>query len=298
MMIAPARALIPIVLCGYAVLAARSPAAALNHFSAVVDDTTAEAIKASAFLREFANVSVETVTSNGGETWTGRYLRGRRTYAEIFASSDRSAPEPTMVGAVGIALSGDARGVLAAVEKRLRELAVPAATTVRTRRFGDRDVNWFRSLAMAWPREKPAERALSIYTMEYSPAYFAAPEARAEPAESRADEISRERYLDDRYREHMMRDITAVEAAVTRHDFSRMEPMLRAAGFELLRSRTGVVARGTDVTVSFQFVSGPSLGLRSVDFVLNAPVRNARSEVIGHSTLVVGPGTHARWTFR
>lgn len=251
-----------------------------------------------AVLREFANVSINTVTANGGETWTGRYLRGRQTYAEIFASSDLSAPEPTMVGAVGIAVSGDTTGVFTSVEDRLREMAVPATTTIRTRRFGDRDVNWFRVVEMAWPHENPADRSLSIYAMEYFAAYFDEPEARKEAAESPADAISRERYLDDRYREHAMRDITALEAAVTRDDFSRMEPMLRAAGFELSRSDGRVEARGADVTLSFRFVHRESIGLRRMDFVLNEPAQKARSEAIGHSTLTVGPGKRARWVFR
>jgi hypothetical protein len=298
MLSAPTRALMLFVLCGCAAVAALSPTPSLNHFYAIVDDTTAGAIKTSAFLREFANVSINTVTANGGETWTGRYVRGRQTYAEFFASSDLSAPEPTMVGAVGIAVSGDVPGVFAAVEKRLREMAVPAATTVRTRRFGDRDVNWFRLVEMAWPHENPADRALSIYTMEYVAAYFDEPEARKEPAESPDDAISRERYLDDLYRQHAMRDITALEAAVTRDDFSRMEPMLRAAGFDLSQSDGRVEARGADVTLSFRFVRRESIGLRRVDFVLNAPVGKARSELIGNSTLTVGPGARARWMFR
>ena len=298
MLSAPARALIPFVLCGCAAVAAPPPATSLNHFYAVVDDTTAAAIKTSAFLREFANVSINTVTANGGETWTGRYLRGRQTYAEFFASSDLSAPEPTMVGAVGIAISGDVPGVFAAVEKRLRDMAAPAATTVRTRRFGDHEVNWFRLVEMAWPHENPADRALSIYTMEYVAAYFDEPEARKEPAESSADAISRERYLDDLYREHVMRDIIALEAAVTRDDFSRMEPMLRAAAFDLSRSDDRIEARGADITLTFRFVRQESIGLRRVDFVLNAPVQTARSEPIGNSTLTVGPGARARWTFR
>lgn len=297
-MLSPRRAVMPFVLCGCAAVAALSPAASLNHFYAIVDDTTAAAIKTSPFLREFANVVVNTVTANGGETWTGRYLRGRQTYAEFFASSDVSAPEPTMVGAVGIAVSGDTPGVFAAVEERLRQMPAPAATTMRTRRFGDREVNWFRLVEMAWPRENPADRALSIYAMEYVPAYFDEPEAHKEPAESPEDAMSRERYIDDLYREHAMRDITGLEAAVTRDDFTRMEPMLRAAGFDLSRSDGGVQARGPDVTLSFRFVRRESIGLRRVDFVLNAPVEKARSEVIGHSTLTVGPGTRARWTFR
>jgi hypothetical protein len=177
-------------------------------------------------------------------------------------------------------------------------MPVPAATTIRTRRFGDRDVNWFRLVEMAWPHEDPAHRALSIYTMEYFAAYFDEPEARKEPAESPDDAISRERYLDDLYRVHAMRDITALEAAVTREDFTLMEPMLRAARFELSRTAGRVEARGTDVTLSFRFVRRASIGLRRVDFILNAPVGKAQSERIGNSMLTVGPGARARWIFR
>ena len=83
-----------------------------------------------------------------------------------------------------------------------------------------------------------------------------------------------------------------------RGQFIESTRVLRAAGFELSRSDGRVEARGTEVTISFRFVRRESIGLRRVDFVLNAPARKARSERIGNSTLTVGPGARAHWMFR
>jgi hypothetical protein len=39
------------------------------------------------------------------------------------------------------------------------------------------------------------------------------------------------------------------------------------------------------------------IGLRSIDFSLNHAVSDRHEEKLGRSTLVVGPGSTARWTF-
>ena len=267
----------------------------LNHIYAIVDDETAEAIRTSAFLREFSSLDVTTVTANDGQRWTGRYMRGRETYAEFFASDDLQPPNPTVVGAVGIALSGDTAGAIDTVERRLKESAIPTQANVRRRRYGEKEVDWFKYLDIS--DGQPGESALSIYAMEYLPGFFAVPEANKEAAETPADTISRERYIDDGYRDRLMRDITAIEVAVRREDFRRMEPMLRAAGFRLSEGSAGAAADGADVDVEFLFVMPDVIGLRRIDFALNRPVREMRSEVIGKSRLILGPGSQARWIF-
>src|SRR5687768_10040239 len=64
------------------------PRVGLNHVYAVVDDDTAEAIKTSNALKEFATFEVKTVAPGDGRRWTGRYLVGKQTYLELFALED------------------------------------------------------------------------------------------------------------------------------------------------------------------------------------------------------------------
>jgi hypothetical protein len=94
-----------------------------------------------------------------------------------------------------------------------------------------------------------------------------------------------------------MRDIRALEVAVTNDDMRRIEQMLQAAGFGFLRDRGKITAHGADVDFTFHVVPADQIGLRSVEFVLNTPVPAEHIERIGKSTLTVGPGNRARWEF-
>jgi hypothetical protein len=268
----------------------------LNHFYAYVDVKTAEAIRTSAFLRQFAEVAVNTTTANG-ETYTARYLRGRETYAEFFAVGD-SARSSARVGTFGVAVSGDTPGVVRALEQRLKASGLATSSMMRTRRFGDREVDWFHNLAIRAPDGAAVPpNDLFIWAMEYVPAYFEVPEAAKEAAEGPEDVVSRERYQSDKYQEHMMRDIAAINVAVTRDDFARAEPLLIAAGFRLTRDAAGATADGVEADLSFQFVPRDGIGLRSVEFLLNRVAPRVQTETIGNSTLTVGPGNRARWVF-
>jgi hypothetical protein len=59
----------------------------LNHFYATVDAETVAAMRESAFVKRFANLEVRT-TKGTLSTWTGTYLYGRETYAEVFGPGD------------------------------------------------------------------------------------------------------------------------------------------------------------------------------------------------------------------
>ncbi|MEU2482953.1 DUF5829 family protein, partial [Streptomyces sp. NPDC013130] len=67
-----------------------------NHAYGVLDRETADAIEHSAYLRHFANFQVSTTTGAGGETWTGRYLKGRETYLELFGVGDVPGQDGTL----------------------------------------------------------------------------------------------------------------------------------------------------------------------------------------------------------
>src|SRR5687768_10865888 len=118
----------------------------LNHVYAVVDPRTAKAISDSKFLRSFANLEVRTTTGTRA-TWTGRYLLGKTTYVEFFAPPDfniKGQPAPT--GAWGIAISGDRKGDLQRLRRRIEDAGLKAVDGLETRRFGKREVPWFRAL--------------------------------------------------------------------------------------------------------------------------------------------------------
>lgn len=277
---------------------ALSQLAELNHAFATVDPDTAEAIRASAFLRRFANLEVRTTTGTRA-TWTGRYLYGRQTYIEFFAPDDFTiGAKPAPVGTWGVALSGDRPGFTAVLQQKLAAAGHKALVEVDTRKMSGRDVPWFTALtAISTHGDSGAlDATVSAWSMEYVPSYFELPEAGKEPAEGPHDVISRERYQSDSYATKMMRDIVELHFAVGRRDFDRIEPLLRAAGYRIRRSESAVVADGHEGDLRFTITDPQRQGLRQVRFALNKPAA-WQVEIIGRSRLVVGPKAEAVWIF-
>ncbi|MFE2271146.1 DUF5829 family protein [Streptomyces lavendulae] len=264
-----------------------------NHAYGVLDRETADAIEHSAYLRDFANFQVRTTTGTGGQTWTGRYLTGRETYLELFGVGDVPGQDGTL-GAAGTGISAETAGDLATVTQRLRDQGVPAPVTFRqTRDFGDGvPVPWFDAVFTTDRYD-----AFGAWGMEYLPEYFADPRSNTEPA-ARPGDVGRERYLSDAYRDHLMRDVTSIRIAVTAGDLANTVPLLRAGGFAVRDlAGGGVVAQGGGTTVRLDPVARERAGLRQVEMSLDHPVGQRHVERIGHSTLVVGPGARAVWTF-
>lgn len=273
--------------------------AELNHVFATVDPVTAQAIHDSAFLRRFSNLEVRT-TSGTRATWTGRYLYGRRTYIEFFAPKDFYINErPAPVGAWGIGLSGDRVGFNDALAQRLQAAGHKALVEMDTRKLGSREVPWFEALTAITVHGDSGAlgETVTVWAMEYQPSYFDVPEAGKEPAEGAHDLISRERYQSDLYATKMMRDIVEVHFNIGREDFARIEPLLRAAGYQITHSGNEVVADGEETDLRFSLTAPAAQGLRQVRFSLNAPEKR-RVETIGKTRLVVGPDATATWTFQ
>ncbi|MFG3252458.1 DUF5829 family protein [Streptomyces sp. NPDC048172] len=264
-----------------------------NHAYGVLDRETADAIEHSEYLREFANFQVRTMTGSDGRTWTGRYLLGRETYLELFGAGDLPGQDGE-IGAGGMGVSVEREGQLARVVDRLRELGVTDPVEFRqTRDFGDSvPVPWFDAVFTTDRYD-----AFGAWGMEYRPEYFADPRSGTEPPGHPGD-VGRERYLNDDYRDRLLRDITSVRLAVTARDLANTVPLLRAGGFRIRSTEGGgVVARGGGTTLRFDAVPRAKAGLKQVGMSLNRPVKAPREKRIGNSTLTVGPGARAVWTF-
>jgi hypothetical protein len=263
-----------------------------NHAYGVLDRETADAIEGSAYLREFANFQVRTTTGAGGQTWTGRYLMGRETYLELFGVGDLPGQDANL-GSGGMGVSTERAGDLATVLGRLREQGVEPVEFQQTRDFGDGvPVPWFDAVFTTAEYD-----AFGAWGMEYRPEYFADPRSNTE-APSRPGDVGRERYLSDDYRDHLMRNVTGIRLAVTERDLAASVPLLRAGGFVVRPAPGGgtVASRG-GTTIRFDAVPLDQVGLRQVRMSLNQPVGYRHEERIGRSTLVVGPGPGAVWTF-
>lgn len=263
-----------------------------NHAYGVLDRETADAIEQSGYLREFANFEIRTTTGADGFTWTGRYLLGRETYLELFEVGDLPGQD-SRPGSGGMGVSTEYSDDLATVADRLRQLGVPDPVEFdQTRDFGDGvPVPWFDSVFTTERYD-----SFSAWAMEYRPEYFADPRSKTEPANHPHD-VGRERYLSDAYRDHKMRDVTAIRIAVTEGDLASTVPLLRAGKLIVITIPDGAIVLGEDTTIRFDVVPTGHTGLRQVEMSLNRPTGHRHEERIGRSTLVVGPGARAVWTF-
>lgn len=260
-----------------------------NHSYGVVDRETADAVEDSAYIREFANFEVRTTTGSDGATWTGRYLYGRETYFELFGVGDLPG---SPFGTAGLAVSTEHDGDLATVTGRLpAEGVADPIEFLQTRDFGDGvPVPWFDAVFTTEEYD-----TFGAWAMEWRPEYFADPRGNTGPASYPGD-VSNERYLTDGYRDRLMKDVTVIRIAVTSRDLNSTVPLLRAGGFIVRTVPSGVVALRGGTTIRLDAVPLGQVGLRQVEFSLNRPVAR-HEEQLGQSTLVVGPGSRAMWTF-
>ncbi|ATY13181.1 hypothetical protein CU254_24125 [Amycolatopsis sp. AA4] len=263
-----------------------------NHSYGVLDRETADAIEHSAYLKDFANFQVRTTTGAGGEKWTGRYLMGRETYLELFGVGDVPGKDGDL-GSAGLGVSVEHAGQLSTVVQRLRDAGVANPVQfLQTRDFGDgKPVPWFDAVLTTDQYD-----AFGAWGMEYRPEYFADPRGNTGPAQYPGD-VSRNRYLSDDYRNHQMRDVTGIRLGVTARDLDSTLPLLRAGGMIVRQIPTGAVAFDGMTAIRFDAVPADQVGLRQIDLALNHPAGTRHVEQIGRSTLTVGPGAHARWTF-
>ena len=277
--------------CGVAAAAPkqRPHIAFFNHSFVVLDADTADAIEHSGYLKTFGVFETRTTTVNGGESWKGRYLAGKQTYLEMFGPTD---VKDGKLGDTGVAISPDKEGGVAAITAALHAqgIAHPDAGR-RSRQFGSDQIPWFDFVST------PGEpKSLSVWAMEYVPSYFDDPRTGREPADHPGD-ISRERYQTDGYVERLMRDVLAVEIACPADDIKPALAMFTAAGFRIHRTRDRLDASDGATTVILDTVAPEQAGWRRIVFALNAPAAEAYVERIGRSTLIVGPGERAVWTF-
>ncbi|WP_245633605.1 DUF5829 family protein [Amycolatopsis jejuensis] len=223
-----------------------------NHSYGVLDRETADAIEHSGYLREFANFQVRTTTGAGGEKWTGRYLMGRETYLELFGVGDVPGKDGNL-GSAGLGVSPEQAGQLRTVIGRLTD----PVEFQQTRDFGDGvPVPWFDAVFTTDQYD-----TFGAWGMEYRAEYFADPRSNTGPARYPGD-VSRDRYLPDGYRDHLMRDVSGIRLGVTARDLANTVPLLKAGGMVVREFPGGAVAGDGMTSIRFDVVPVDRVGLR------------------------------------
>lgn len=261
----------------------------LNHTYTVLEPPLAAAIAASDYLKRFG-VYEERTTSNGQTTYTGLYLMGRETYLEMFPAGALPPPDD-QAGTTGLALSTDRAGDIDVVTERLRAMGTEPFTFTQTRGFDGEQIPWFDVSMPVTSYESGFS-----WTMEYLPSYFDDPRTGLDEPAAHPGDVSRERYLADGYRTRLMRDVVGVDIALPQADIDAFALTLRAGGFHVRDTPVGVVAVGHGTVFRLEPSTDAEAGWQRIVFALNEPAPR-HVEHIGNSTLTVGPGAIAVWTF-
>lgn len=267
----------------------KDPLLAFNHAWAMVDRETADAIEHSEFLGQFADRRINT-GNDGSQTWTGRYLLGKETYLEFFGPGD--APD-AVAGDTGLAVSADKDGDLATASGNLHDLGVDPVEFTQVTDLGDGNpIPWFDVTYTTATYD-----TFFAWAMEYRDEFLDDPRLSFPPAAFEGD-VSRDRYNRDRYLDHQMRDVIGIQIATTEADIAKMVPLWRAGGITIRTLKDGgALAFDGMTTIRLLPVPAEQAGVRHVVFALNEPAAEPHTETIGSSTLHVGPGAYALWTF-
>ncbi|SDK77757.1 hypothetical protein SAMN05428985_10616 [Nocardioides sp. YR527] len=265
------------------------PLLAFNHAWAMVDRETADAIEHSEYLGEFADRRINT-GNDGTSTWTGRYLLGKETYLEFFGPGD--APD-AVAGDTGLAVSADNDGDLAVATDNLRKLVVDPVEFTQVTDLGDGNpIPWFDVTYTTATYD-----TFFSWAMEYRDEFLNDPRLTFPPPAYEGD-VSRDRYNRDRYLDHQMRDVIGIQIATTAEDIDKMVPLWRAAGITIRTLKDGgILAFDGMTTIRLLPVPAEEAGVRHIILALNEAAEEPHTETIGNSTLHVGPGAYALWTF-
>ena len=261
---------------------------ALNHFYAVVDRETAQAIATSAYLSDTFAAFAERTNSSGIRTWTGLYVFGHDTYIELFAPG---AIGPA--GNTGVAFAVETVGGIDAIAAE--ESALGHHFTVSDQRFVPPEggsIPWFHMGTHAPDPFHPP--ALFEWAMEYRPEYIAY--VLNDQAHDPAD-IPRSAMLQRFYApEKLMENIRALRFAMPVEARDGFGAAARSYGWRVRLEGETLTAEGPEITIVV-VADAVHRGLLEVQLALNRGIDTPLEVPIGTSTLTVGPGRVARWRF-
>ena len=265
------------------------PPVYLNHLSIVLDRQTYDDILRSDFLRDqFADFSNSTTVADGGQSWTGTYIRGEHTYIELFAPFG-----DYRVGDVGIGLGVEQEGGVDMIYNIFKGLFGERATKdLRRRRIGDKEIPWFYEVSCDFGDESSD---FVDWVMEYHRDYLKERYPDAEPGEygiARRQALLRsfksERYLEDVYE---------VTVALSEKQASQFVHELGVLGYKVKERGGRRECTGPDI--KFVVIARPpsTAATTGLKLRLLRPKEGQKVFRFGSKSELTFQGRQASWTF-
>jgi hypothetical protein len=268
------------------------PPVLLNHLYVVVDSETIADIVASPLItQELGSFQTRTTTANGGETWTGHYLRGQNTYIELFGPGGFGGTRPGMAGiGFGVEESGGVAVLSAAFSAR----GIAFDTSTRVRLVDGHEIPWF--FVGALPGSDSATPMFSTWVMEYHSAWAVRQAATDSASPS---DITRRRFLQPFYdRNRLLSDVVGATVAVPPSELSKIADELEVFGYLVTGRRASVLAHGPRFDLIIVAATPSRRGLLDLRLALNRTKHGQREYRLGpRSVLRFDTGPQATWSF-
>jgi len=265
------------------------PPVYLNHISICVDQQTYDDIGKSDFIQnQFAGFSRSTTVSNGGETWTGTYIRGRNTYIEFFAPSGDSR-----IGDAGIGLGVEEEGGINIVYSALMKMSGGRVRKdLRTKKIDGRDIPWFYDIGID---DADESADFVCWVMEYHRDYMKNlyPEAGAGENGITRSQVLSHAFKNDRYFE----DIEEATLALSGPEADRFVDELRSFGYKIIQHDGRRECIGPDIKFTVIPRTSSEGGITNLRLSLLKPVEGQNVLTFGPKSILKIAGKHAVWTF-
>ncbi len=264
------------------------PPVFLNHVQIVLPSPVYAALQESPFVKnELCSFAEKTNTTRqaAGNTWsyTGIYLRGRKTYLEFFEDgkvyliSDPTRSKKT--GAIMLGMSIDDRNRMPAVRDRL-VAETGSALNIRTTTSSTTNLpTWDTVTRKASPG--PAETAIVFTLFGFYP-----------------DGITRATQLENRYLpDRLLNEITGLTLSVTPAESEELIKSFRASGYRIEKQGKNQIASGPEIT----FTLTPRKPEMQRKLVLNLALNRDKTGDLRYrfsdTSELVFSGATAQWTF-
>ena len=272
-------------------LSAKLPPVYLNHVFVTVDQETYAAIGASKFLQDrFADVQSLSVQADRAQSWSGTYVRGRRTYLELFPAGGVTFRS---VGDCGVGLGVETENGIASVYGSLQgAFHRKVRRRLRKRRVKNQLIPWFRYVYFVYAE---SHAPVNLWVMEYLPSYM---EFAKKPTVPGIGTISRERYNAPKFaKKRYLEDITRVTIALNQIRRRRLARVLRALGYYVSDASQRTVCKGPGVQFVLVPSTGSKKGIVELKMSLLKPIRHPVKLAFGGNSSLRLLRRIATWTF-
>ena len=265
------------------------PPVYLNHLSIVLDRQTYDDILHSDFLcNQFADFSNSTTVADGGQSWTGIYIRGEHTYIELFAPFG-----DWRVGDVGIGLGVEQEGGVDIIYNVFKDMFGERATKdLRTRRIGENDIPWFYEVSIDIGNDSSE---FVDWVMEYHRDYL---KERYPDAESGENGITRRQALLRSFKsERYLEDVYEVTVALSEKQASQFVHELRALGYKVEERDGRRECIGPDIKFDVIPRSSSATATTGLKLKLLRPKEGQEVFRFGSKSELTFQGREATWMF-